>query len=184
MPSSLRYLIVVRPNGVPAYSQSFDFESVFACRTFHNRLSDLGQKSDILGGYFQVIKDIVSEVVSDKLKMIDLAFLSYQLLGIVEDGYLFIGIFEDRYSEEGNGVLLNLMSKIANRFMSKYYQILSEEIILDNSRFANFTTELLDLGVPLSLQRCRDCLINCAEEHQGCLPHLIYFQENLEKSYS
>lgn len=174
-------MIVIRPNGLPAYSQSFDFESVFACRTFHNRLSEVRKKSNLLGGYFQVIKDMISEVIEDQLKMIDLGFSSYQMLGLVEESYLFLGIFENQYNPEGNGKLMDIMSRIAERFMTKYRAILFEEEILDISRFENFTYDLLELGISLSMQRRRNCLTNCTDEIQGCIPHLIYFKESFER---
>jgi len=176
---NLRYLVIVRPNGLPIFSQSFDFEAIFACRTFNNRLSEIGEKKELLSGYFSAIKDILAELVQDRLRIIDLGFQSYRMAGIVFEGFLYIGIFEISYKERINVEIeiFTLLEKIAECFTQKYQESLLAEDFVDLTKFEDFTKDLLGLGLPLSMDKRRNCLIDCVDENLGCLPHLIYFQE-------
>ncbi len=178
MEPQLRYLIIIKPDGIPVYSQSFDFETVFACQTFNNRLAEVDEKKELLGGYFQAIKDILSELVMDKLRLIDLGFHSYRMTGLVSEGLLFIGIFEVSHKEQGGEeLILYHLRKISEAFIEKYQHTLLKERLADLSKYKEFTKDLLEMGFSLSLEKCRDCLINCNEKDMGCLPHLVYFKD-------
>jgi len=179
MDLQIRYLIIVKPNGLPIYSQSFDFDVIFACQTFNNRLSEMGDKKELLSGYFNAIKDILAEVIQDKLKVIDLGFQSYRMAGIVFEGFLYVGIFEvshkERISVESE--IFSLLRKIADCFVHKYEQSLLDEDFINLKKFEDFTKELIGLGLPLSMDKCRNCLTECVEVDMGCLPHIIYFKD-------
>jgi hypothetical protein len=178
MDLQLKYLIIVKPNGLPIYSQSFDFEAVFACQTFNNRLTEMGEKKELLGGYFNAIKDILAEVIQDQLRIIDLGFHSYRMTGLVLEGLLFIGIFELSYKTEIviEEEIFYHLRKIADCFIQKYEQSLEEDFV-DLEKYENFTKDLIGLGLPISIEKCRNCLIECTDVNMGCLPHLIYFQD-------
>ena len=179
MDLNLRYLVIVRPDGLPIFSQSFDFETVFACRSFNNRLRELGEKKELLSGYFNAIKDILAELVQDRLRVIDLGFQSYRMAGIVFERFLYIGIFEISYEKRLNvdSEIFTLLKKIADCFTQKYQESLLAEDFVDLTEFEDFTKDLLGIGLPLSMDKCRNCLTDCVDENLGCLPHLIYFQE-------
>ncbi len=139
----------------------------------------MGEKKELLGGYFNAIKDILAELIQDRLRVIDLGFQSYRMAGIVFEGFLFIGIFE--VSDEKNIIIdsevFSLLRNIADCFMQKYEQSILDEDIIDLKKFEDFTKDLLGLGLPFSMDKCRNCLTDCIGEDMGCLPHMIYFQE-------
>jgi hypothetical protein len=182
MDPQLRYLIIIKPSGLPVYSQSFEFETVFACQTFNNRLLEMGEKKELIGGYFSAIKDILAELIKDKLKLIDLGFHSYRMAGLVHENYLFIGIFEVDPKEQisAKTIIFSLLGRMAELFLDKYRQTLMEDDFVDITKFEGFTNDLIEMGLPLSMQTCRNCLMDCAETDMGCLPHLIYFKEVAE----
>jgi hypothetical protein len=178
MELQLRYFLIVKPNGLPIYSQSFDFDVIFACQTFNNRLTEMSEKKELLGGYFNAIKDILAEVVLDRLRIIDLGFQSYRIAGLVFRDLLFIGIFEVSYKKElrAEEEIFSLLRKIASCFTQKYEKSLLDEDLVDLREFEDFSKDLIGLGLPVSIDRCRNCLTECNEFNMGCLPHLVYFQ--------
>jgi hypothetical protein len=139
----------------------------------------MGEKKELLSGYFNAIKDILAEVVRDRLRVIDLGFQSYRMAGIVFEGFLYLGVFEIPYKESMNveSEIIDILGKIAECFTQKYQESLLHDDLVDLSEFEDFSKDLLRLGLPLSMDKCRNCLVDCVDENMGCLPHLIFFQE-------
>ncbi|MFX1513225.1 MAG: hypothetical protein ACFFCQ_11620 [Promethearchaeota archaeon] len=178
MKPQLRYLIIIRPDGLPVYSQSFDFETIFACQTFGNRLTEVDKNKELVGGYLQIIKDMFSSLIMDKLRLINLEFDTYRITGLVSEGLLFIGIFEILYNEQREEeIILHHLRKISKTFVEKYQHILLNEKAADISKYGGFAKDLMKMGLPISMQKCRNCLINCTDKDMGCLPHLVYFKD-------
>lgn len=177
MDARLHYLIILRPNGLPLYAQSFDFDSDFACQSFNTRIDqkEIDEKRYMLGSYLSVIKDMVAEVFIEKLKIVSLEFESYQIVGLNNDGFLFLGIFSYEDSIVV-GQIYKTMGDIVTAFNSRYDAKHDYQVGLINiEKYEKFTEELERMEVPLKLHQCRNCLQKCADENKNCLPHLIYY---------
>ena len=178
---SLCYLIILQPGGLPLYAQSFGFEDDPSCQSFGGRLKLDGNNQMLFGSVFSALRDLASEAISDQLEVIDLKFETYHILSLYLNEILFIGIFENSDISitllDNKAIIYSLLERVIQRFFGTY----SKRQILENPvrshNFANFTEELFKLGIPLSIDRCRNCLDKCADEDKGCFPHLLYFEK-------
>lgn len=182
MKDLLRYLLIIQPGGLPLFAQSLNFQTDFECQTFNNRLGEIEVNSVLVGGLFQAIKDLFSELINDHLKLINISFLSYRVTGLVFDKFLFVGIFEipnqdDSFSKVE---LFPYLREIAQEFTTKFPDVLDETDKIDISMYEGFSADLIKMGFSLSLQDCRNCLTKCVEENKECLPHIFYYKELIQ----
>ncbi len=183
MRNQLRYLMIVKPGGLPLYSHSVNFKTDLECQTFNQRLSDLDINPILLGGLFEAIKHLFHELIHDNFQLIDISFSSYRVSGLVFKNLLFLGIFgiirgESSQTQEE---FIPYLGEIAEVFTRKFPGALDANNEYDFSHYDAFTINLVNLGYVLSLADCRDCLAKCADENKGCLPHLYYYKEQQAK---
>jgi hypothetical protein len=171
--------MIIQPGGLPLYSQSMNFPTDFECQTFNERIVKHEIDPILIGGLFEAIKNLFSELIEDNFRLIEIGFLSYRVSGLVYENLLFLGIFEIRKG----GVALTTeeffpyIGEIAEIFISDYPNALEEIQDYNVVRFEGFTEKLVKMGFSLSLKDCRDCLTRCIDEEKGCLPHLYYYKD-------
>lgn len=171
--------MIIQPGGLPLFSQSLNFQSDFECQNFENRLDKLEINSILLGGLFEAIKNLFSELIEDRLRLIDVELLSYRITGLVYEKLLIVGVFDGLKDEKiPKEEYTSYLGEIAKEFITKYPSTLAELHISDFSIFDNFDEELAKMGYAVTLQDCRNCLKKCSDENKECIPHLFYFKEN------
>ena len=183
MRSYLRYLMIIQPGGLPLFAQSFNFLTDFECQTFNERLVGMEINPILLGGLFEAIQNLFSELIKDNMRLIDIGFRSYRVSGLVYDRLLYIGIFDvTTLTYESQTDFFPYLGEIAAQFRRKYPEVLAKGETFDFSRFDGFTNDLIELGYAVEYQDCRNCLSKCKDENKQCIPHLYYFKEVQAKS--
>ncbi len=178
MKNHLRYLMIIQPGGLPLFSQSLNFSTDFECKTFNKRLIDQDINPILLGGLFEAIKSLFSELMNDNLRLIDIGFHSYRVSGLVYDNLLYLGIFDLHHLDLSSQIdLFPYLAEIASKFSRTYSNILAQTEDHDYSKFDGFTDSLIDMGYAVEYQDYRNCLSKCQEENMNCLPHLYYYKE-------
>jgi hypothetical protein len=171
--------MIIRPGGLPLYSQSLNFPTDFECQTFNERISNQDIDPILVAGLFDAIKSFFSEIMHENFRMIDVGFFSYRISGLVMENRLFMGIFEIR--KEGVALtteeFMPYIAEIAETFTKDYSKALERVQDYNTLRFEGFTNKLVNMGYSLSLQDCRDCLTKCIDENKECLPHLYYYKD-------
>jgi hypothetical protein len=168
----------VQPGGIPLFSQSLNFSSDFECQTFNKRLVDLDVNPILLGGLFEAIQSLFSEIMNDNLKLIDISFHSYRVSGLVYGQLLYLGIFDlAQVTEESQIEFFPYLGEIASKFKQKFPSILTQTETHEYSQFDGFADDLIAMGYAVEYQDCRNCLSRCSDENKHCIPHLYYYKE-------
>ena len=183
MRNYLRYLMIIQPGGIPLFAQSFNFPTDFECQTFNERLVGVEINPILLGGLFEALQNLFSELIKDNMRLIDIGFRSYRVSGLIFDRLLYLGIFDItnlNYASQTD--FFPYLVEISSKFRLTYPSVLAQSDHFDYSRFDGFANDLIELGYAVEYQDCRNCLTKCKDENKQCVPHLYYFKEVQAKS--
>ena len=181
----LRYFVILQEDSTPIFAQSYNFDSKESCITFDNKISDLNsnQLKSVINDYFKIIRRISNaQIMNEDLYLFDIGLSSYRMTGITYNNYFFIGIFDNISQTDSLAVdtVKLLLRSLAIHFFNKYSKEIETKQFPNFETFSSFKEDIVKICYnttrsPINTAKCRNCLEECNQSNNKCIPHLIFF---------